>query len=64
MSKKLFNKRVKKLNSYSTKELHDELIKRGSIKTYFLDPYKKMELVLENERAQIEGPATILIVID
>lgn len=53
-----------KLCLYSTKELHDELIKREAVETYFLDPYKKIELVLENEKIQIEGPATILVVTD
>lgn len=55
---------LEKLKEHSTKELHDELIKRGGVESYFLDPYKKIELVLENEKVQIEGPATILIVTD
>lgn len=52
------------MEKYSTKELHDELIKRGGVDTYFIEPYKKIELVLENEKIQIEGPATIFVVID
>ena len=55
---------MEKIKEHSTKELHDELIKRGGVESYFLDPYKKIELILENEKVQIEGPATILIVTD
>lgn len=52
------------IENFSTKELHDELTKRGGVDTYFIEPYKKIELVLENEKFQVKGPATIFVVID
>ncbi|AVQ19372.1 BC1881 family protein [Fusobacterium mortiferum] len=52
------------LSSYSTKELYDELIKRGGVNTYFLEPYEKWKLILKTDAIELEGPATILVVID
>lgn len=50
------------LSSYSTKELHDELIRRGGVDTYFLEPYDKGKLILKTDNIELEGPATIFVV--
>lgn len=55
---------LKEVEKYNTKELHDELIKRGGVDTYFIEPYQKIEVVLQNEKIQIEGPTTILVIAD
>lgn len=52
------------LSSYSTKELHDELIKRGGVDTYFLEPYEEGKLIIKDNIIELEGSATIFIVID
>ena len=52
------------IEEYSTKELHDELIKRGGVESYFLDPYIKGKLILEDKEINLEGPATILVIVD
>lgn len=54
----------KNLSSSSTKELHDELIRRGGVDTYFLEPYEEGKLVLKTNDIELEGPATIFVVID
>lgn len=52
------------IEEYSTKELHDELIKRGGVESYFLDPYIKGKLILEDKEINLEGPATIFVIVD
>lgn len=52
----------KKLNEYSTKELTDELIKRGGIETTYIDPYTPFAIYVDGKvRIQETGPAILLI---
>lgn len=58
MKKRIMKILRKKIISYfSTKELHDELITRGGVETFILEPY-------ETKKIEVEGPATLFIVID
>ncbi|WP_462335350.1 BC1881 family protein [Fusobacterium varium] len=45
------------LKEYSTKELHDELLTRGGVEVVYIEPYNEKEML-------VEGPATVLIIID
>lgn len=52
----------KKLNDYTTKELTEELIKRGGIVTAYIDPYEPFSLYIDGEvRIQETGPAILII---
>lgn len=52
----------KKLNEYSTKELTDELIKRGGIATAYIDPYEPFAVYIDGKvRIQETGPAILII---
>lgn len=52
----------KKLNEYTTKELTDELIKRGGIETTYIDPYITFAIYVDGKvRIQETGPAILLI---
>lgn len=52
----------KKLNEYTTKELTDELIKRGGIETTYIDPYTPFAIYVDGKvRIQETGPAILLI---
>lgn len=55
------------LKDYRTYELSKELEKREHIQSFFIDPYGKATIIIENENPSnniilnIEGAATILI---
>ena len=48
----------KTLEEYSTKELCEELAKRGGVSKVVLEPYEKKNL------ANLEGPMTMFLIID
>lgn len=52
----------KELKDYTTKELTEELIKRGGIVTAYIDPYEPFSLYIDGEvRIQETGPAILIV---
>lgn len=45
------------LKFLKTKDLHNELITRSGVETYFIEPY-------ESKNIKAEGPATVFVIID
>lgn len=56
---------MKELKDYTTKELTEELIKRGGVDTIHVEPYESYTISLNNkEIIHSIGQATILVNID
>lgn len=52
----------KELKNYTTKELTEELIKRGGIETTYIDPYTPFAIYVDGKvRIQETVPAILLI---
>lgn len=52
----------KELKDYTTKELTEELIKRGGIVTTYIDPYEPFAVYIDGKvRIQETGPAILIV---
>lgn len=67
MKREDFRKKETKaaLKDFSTKELTDELIKRGGIKVFYVDPYEPYAISVNGKlKNEGTGPATLIVNID
>lgn len=55
---------MKELKDYSTSELTDELIKRGGIQAFYVEPYEDYKIVVGDKEYKAKGPAILIENID
>ena len=56
--------KAKNIKDFSTKDLCDELTYRGGVDKYWVHPYDKTEMKIEDKIIKFIGPAYIFVVID
>lgn len=55
---------MKELKDYSTRELTEELIKRGGIQAFYAEPYEDYKIVVGDKEHKAKGPAILIENID
>lgn len=55
---------MKELKDYSTKELTDELIKRGGVQVFYAKPHEEYKIVVGGDEYKSKGPAILIENID